>query len=92
MIDEKYHPGDQSVYDTIVRMARVSALHARLSGGGNFGGSVDGDSAAAMRYRGIHSQNKPTSCWQIEKPSTSGPQPRVPEDASCSPALFIRTC
>ncbi|MDD3353483.1 DNA gyrase subunit A [Zoogloea sp.] len=47
----KYHPhGDQSVYDTIVRMAQDFSLRYMLvDGQGNFG-SVDGDSAAAMRY------------------------------------------
>src|SRR5512139_2373153 len=47
----KYHPhGDASVYDTIVRMAQDFSLRYTLvDGQGNFG-SVDGDSAAAMRY------------------------------------------
>ena len=47
----KYHPhGDQSVYDTIVRMAQDFSLRYQLvDGQGNFG-SVDGDNAAAMRY------------------------------------------
>ena len=50
----KYHPhGDQSVYDTIVRMAQNFSLRYMLvDGQGNFG-SVDGDSAAAMRYTEI---------------------------------------
>ncbi len=47
----KYHPhGDASVYDTMVRMAQPFSLRYPLvDGQGNFG-SVDGDSAAAMRY------------------------------------------
>jgi DNA gyrase subunit A len=47
----KYHPhGDASVYDTLVRMAQPFSLRYMLvDGQGNFG-SVDGDSAAAMRY------------------------------------------
>jgi DNA gyrase subunit A len=47
----KYHPhGDSAVYDTIVRMAQPFAMRYMLvDGQGNFG-SVDGDSAAAMRY------------------------------------------
>lgn len=47
----KYHPhGDSAVYDTIVRMAQSFSLRYMLvDGQGNFG-SVDGDSAAAMRY------------------------------------------
>jgi DNA gyrase subunit A len=47
----KYHPhGDQSVYDTLVRLAQPFSLRYMLvDGQGNFG-SIDGDSAAAMRY------------------------------------------
>ncbi|MFZ6771449.1 DNA gyrase subunit A [Undibacterium sp. SXout7W] len=47
----KYHPhGDASIYDTLVRMAQDFSLRYTLvDGQGNFG-SVDGDSAAAMRY------------------------------------------
>ena len=50
----KYHPhGDSAVYDTIVRMAQDFAMRYTLvDGQGNFG-SVDGDSAAAMRYTEI---------------------------------------
>ena len=50
----KYHPhGDIAVYDTIVRMAQPFSLRYMLvDGQGNFG-SVDGDSAAAMRYTEI---------------------------------------
>ncbi|MFC1723136.1 DNA gyrase subunit A [Nanoarchaeota archaeon] len=47
----KYHPhGDSAVYDTMVRMAQSFSLRYPLvQGQGNFG-SIDGDSAAAMRY------------------------------------------
>ena len=47
----KYHPhGDSSVYDATVRMAQdFSSRYMMVDGHGNFG-SVDGDSAAAMRY------------------------------------------
>ena len=47
----KYHPhGDISVYDALVRMAQDFSMRAPLvDGQGNFG-SIDGDSAAAMRY------------------------------------------
>ncbi|MDB5084906.1 MAG: gyrase subunit [Bacilli bacterium] len=47
----KYHPhGDASVYDALVRMAQdFSTRYPLVDGHGNFG-SVDGDSAAAMRY------------------------------------------
>ncbi|MCO5218399.1 MAG: DNA gyrase subunit A [Thermomicrobiales bacterium] len=48
---KSYHPhGDQAAYDTLVRMAQDFSLRYPLvDGQGNFG-SVDGDSAAAMRY------------------------------------------
>ncbi|BAI60783.1 DNA gyrase subunit A [Methanocella paludicola SANAE] len=47
----KYHPhGDMAIYDTIVRMVQDFSLrYPLIDGQGNFG-SVDGDSAAAMRY------------------------------------------
>lgn len=47
----KYHPhGDSSIYDAMVRMAQdFSHRYLLIDGHGNFG-SVDGDSAAAMRY------------------------------------------
>ncbi len=47
----KYHPhGDTAVYDSMVRMAQTFAMRYPLvNGQGNFG-SIDGDSAAAMRY------------------------------------------
>ena len=50
----KYHPhGDLAVYETIVRMAQPFSMRYMLvDGQGNFG-SVDGDSAAAMRYTEI---------------------------------------
>ncbi|MET4694813.1 DNA gyrase subunit A [Endozoicomonas lisbonensis] len=53
----KYHPhGDSAVYDTIVRMAQPFSMRYMLvDGQGNFG-SVDGDSAAAMRYTEIRMQ------------------------------------
>jgi DNA gyrase subunit A len=47
----KYHPhGDSAIYDTLVRLAQpFSMRHPLVDGQGNFG-SIDGDSAAAMRY------------------------------------------
>lgn len=47
----KYHPhGDAAIYDSLVRMAQDFSLRLMLiDGQGNFG-SMDGDSAAAMRY------------------------------------------
>jgi len=50
----KYHPhGDTAVYDTIVRMAQDFSLRYPLINGQGSFGSVDGDSAAAMRYTEI---------------------------------------
>jgi DNA gyrase subunit A len=53
----KYHPhGDTAVYDSIVRMVQDFSLRYPLvDGQGNFG-SVDGDSAAAMRYTEVRMQ------------------------------------
>jgi DNA gyrase subunit A len=53
----KYHPhGDSAVYDTIVRMVQDFSLrYPLIDGQGNFG-SVDGDSAAAMRYTEVRMQ------------------------------------
>lgn len=50
----KYHPhGEMSVYDSIVRMAQDFSMRYQIvDGQGNFG-SIDGDSAAAMRYTEI---------------------------------------
>ncbi|HDS11614.1 MAG TPA: DNA topoisomerase 4 subunit A, partial [Candidatus Wirthbacteria bacterium] len=47
----KYHPhGDQAIYDTLVRLAQdFNMRYPLVDGQGNFG-SIDGDSAAAMRY------------------------------------------
>ena len=50
VIGKYHHHGDSAVYDTIVRMAQPFSLrYILVDGHGNFG-SVDGDSAAAMRY------------------------------------------
>lgn len=53
----KYHPhGDSSVYDAIVRMVQPFSLrYPLIYGQGNFG-SIDGDSAAAMRYTEVKLQ------------------------------------
>jgi len=53
----KYHPhGDSAVYDTIVRMVQDFSLrYPLIDGQGNFG-SIDGDSAAAMRYTEVRMQ------------------------------------
>ncbi|MEA2055274.1 MAG: DNA gyrase subunit A, partial [Candidatus Thermoplasmatota archaeon] len=47
----RYHPhGDQAVYDSLVRMAQEFSLRYPLVDGQGNWGSIDGDSAAAMRY------------------------------------------
>ncbi|MDH5526353.1 MAG: DNA gyrase subunit A [Nitrospirota bacterium] len=53
----KYHPhGDSAVYDTIVRLVQdFSMRYPLVNGQGNFG-SIDGDSAAAMRYTEVRMQ------------------------------------
>lgn len=65
----KYHPhGDISVYDAIVRLAQdFSSRYMLADGHGNFG-SVDGDSAAAMRYTEVRmSKIAETMLQDIEK-------------------------
>ena len=65
----KYHPhGDQAIYDALVRMAQDFSMSlVLLDGQGNFG-SIDGDSAAAMRYTEVRMAN-PTAALlgDIEK-------------------------
>ncbi|MFW7378312.1 MAG: DNA gyrase subunit A [Oligoflexus sp.] len=53
----RYHPhGDSAVYDALVRMAQpFSMRYPLVDGQGNFG-SIDGDSAAAMRYTEVRLQ------------------------------------
>ena len=57
-VQGKYHPhGESAIYEAIVRMAQpFSMRHLIVDGQGNFG-SVDGDSAAAMRYTEIRLKN-----------------------------------
>src|SRR6187455_3411041 len=46
-----YHPhGDQAIYDALVRLAQPFSMRYPLVDGQGYFGSVDGDSAAAMRY------------------------------------------
>ncbi len=91
----KYHPhGDASIYDTAVRMAQDFSMSEPLvDGQGNFG-SVDGDSAAAMRYTEIRLTalaeelvgddiDKETVDWTLElrrlAPGADRPAGEVPE-------------
>jgi DNA gyrase subunit A len=88
----KYHPhGDQSVYDTIVRMAQdFSMRHMLVDGQGNFG-SVDGDNAAAMRYTEIAWPKLRTKCWptSTKRPSTLDPiTTALKKNLWCCPAAF----
>ena len=65
----KYHPhGDQAIYDALVRMAQDFSMSlVLLDGQGNFG-SIDGDSAAAMRYTEVRMAKPTTSLLDdIEK-------------------------
>ncbi|MBK9293698.1 MAG: DNA gyrase subunit A [Oligoflexia bacterium] len=65
----KYHPhGDAAIYDTIVRMAQdFSMRYPLVDGQGNFG-SIDGDSAAAMRYTEIRmTRFAEEMLWDIDK-------------------------
>ncbi|MBU0572286.1 DNA gyrase subunit A [Patescibacteria group bacterium] len=65
----KYHPhGDMAVYDSLVRLAQdFSMRYPLVQGQGNFG-SIDGDSAAAMRYTEVRmAKISPTILSDIEK-------------------------
>ena len=64
----KYHPhGDQAIYDALVRMAQDFSMSlALLDGQGNFG-SIDGDSAAAMRYTEVRMANPGCVAWRYRK-------------------------
>ncbi|SJZ79507.1 DNA gyrase subunit A [Selenihalanaerobacter shriftii] len=72
----KYHPhGDTAVYDTMVRMAQDFSYRYRLvDGHGNFG-SIDGDSAAAMRYTEARMSNIATELLSDIKQDTVDFQP-----------------
>ncbi|MDC0255544.1 DNA gyrase subunit A [Bacteriovoracales bacterium] len=72
----KYHPhGDSAVYGTIVRMAQNFSLrYPLIDGQGNFG-SIDGDSAAAMRYTEIRMQKMAEDMLQDLEKETVDWQP-----------------
>lgn len=57
-VQAKYHPhGESAIYEAIVRMAQTFSMrHLIVDGQGNFG-SIDGDSAAAMRYTEVRLKN-----------------------------------
>ena len=62
----KYHPhGDSAVYEALVRMAQsFSMRYPLIDGQGNFG-SIDGDSAAAMRYTESRMKEMAEFLWLI---------------------------
>ena len=91
----KYHPhGDSSVYDAMVRLAQdFNTRYLLVEGQGNFG-SVDGDSAAAMRYTEARLSGFRMKCLRTSTrtPWTSG---RISMKRSCSPRCSpaaSRTC
>src|ERR1700755_1158242 len=79
----KYHPhGDASVYDAIVRMAQEFSMRYMLvDGQGNFG-SVDGDSAAAMRYTEVRMQKLTSEILADIEKETVTFQPNYDESLS----------
>jgi DNA gyrase subunit A len=79
----KYHPhGDTAVYDTIVRMAQDFSLRYPLvDGQGNFG-SIDGDSAAAMRYTEVKMEKLTNAILADIEKETVDFQPNYDESLS----------
>jgi DNA gyrase subunit A len=79
----KYHPhGESAVYDTIVRMAQdFSMRYPLVDGQGNFG-SVDGDSAAAMRYTEVRMAKITSSVLADIEKETVDFQPNYDESLS----------
>ena len=79
----KYHPhGDSAVYETIVRMAQEFSLRYMLvDGQGNFG-SIDGDSAAAMRYTEVRMQKLTAEMLADIEKETVDFQPNYDESLS----------
>ncbi|HEV7644246.1 MAG TPA: DNA gyrase subunit A [Pyrinomonadaceae bacterium] len=79
----KYHPhGESAVYDTIVRMAQEFSMRYMLvDGQGNFG-SVDGDSAAAMRYTEVRMQKLTSEILADIEKETVNFQPNYDESLS----------
>ncbi|OFZ36830.1 MAG: DNA gyrase subunit A [Bdellovibrionales bacterium RIFOXYD12_FULL_39_22] len=84
----KYHPhGDSAVYNTIVRMAQDFSLRYPLvDGQGNFG-SIDGDSAAAMRYTEIRMQKMAEEMLADLEKETVDWQPNY-DDSRKEPAVL----
>ncbi len=79
----KYHPhGDTAAYDTVVRLAQDFSLRYPLvDGQGNFG-SIDGDSAAAMRYTEVRMQKLTAEVMADIEKETVDFQPNYDESLS----------
>ncbi len=79
----KYHPhGDSAVYDTLVRLAQdFSMRYPLVDGQGNFG-SIDGDSAAAMRYTEVRMQRLTDAVLADIEKETVDFQPNYDESLS----------
>ncbi|MDH3493760.1 MAG: DNA gyrase subunit A [Acidobacteriota bacterium] len=79
----KYHPhGDTAVYDTVVRLAQeFSMRYPLVDGQGNFG-SIDGDSAAAMRYTEVRMQRLTNAILADIEKETVDFQPNYDESLS----------
>jgi len=79
----KYHPhGDTAAYDTIVRLAQdFSMRYPLVDGQGNFG-SIDGDSAAAMRYTEVRLQKLSSEVLADIEKETVDFQPNYDESLS----------
>src|SRR5881409_1841414 len=61
-----YHPhGDSAIYDALVRLAQPFSMRYPLVDGQGYFGSVDGDSAAAMRYCLAADTRVETSCGTV---------------------------
>ena len=86
----KYHPhGDTAVYDTLVRLAQdFSMRYPLVDGQGNFG-SVDGDSAAAMRYTEVRMERLTNHVLADIEKETVDFQPNY--DESLSEPLVLPT-
>lgn len=85
----KYHPhGDTAVYESAVRMAQdFSTRYPLIDGHGNFG-SVDGDSAAAMRYTEMRMAKITVEMLRDIDKNTVDFVPNY--DGSCRNQLFFR--
>lgn len=84
----KYHPhGDSAVYNTLVRMAQdFSMRYVLVDGQGNFG-SIDGDSAAAMRYTEIRMKKISEEMLKDLEKDTVDWQPNY-DDSLKEPTVF----